>query len=263
MTCSGDMLNILYPKEEPPQIASKMRLLRALNMGGHRGNNHLRLELRRIEAWLETWMLRRLLVQVKMGPSQRISIRPKESRKEEGRETRDTALLGIPPNLLEALLFFADVSLVCLQKDVLTAYEAMAGEHDDQVSMGNVVVRYGKTIEVDSPYYLHSSDHLGLVFLTHPLTENGENYFTWRRNMTTALESKNKVGFVDNFVTKLDVNSQDFQPRMKCNVIVLSWLTNSLVKEIQSSAAHTETTSELWQISMSDSFKELHQEYMN
>ncbi|KAK3030702.1 hypothetical protein RJ639_034878 [Escallonia herrerae] len=117
----------------------------------------------------------------------------------------------------------------------------MAGEHDDQVSMGNVVADYGKAVEVDSPYYLHPSDHLGLVFVTHPLTENGENYFTWRRNMMTALESKNKVGFIDNSVTKPNVNSQDFQPCVKCNAIVLSWLTNSLAKEIQSSAAHTET----------------------
>ncbi|KAK2991895.1 hypothetical protein RJ640_011584 [Escallonia rubra] len=36
------------------------------------------------------------------------------------------------------------------------------------------------------------------------------------------------------------------EPWVKCNAIVLSWLTNSLAKEIQSSAAHTETTSELW-----------------
>ncbi|KAK3023605.1 hypothetical protein RJ639_044065 [Escallonia herrerae] len=122
----------------------------------------------------------------------------------------------------------------------------MVGEHDDQVGMGNVVAGYGKAIEVDSPYYLHPSDHPGLVFVTHPLTENGENYFTWRRNMMTALESKNKVGFIDNSVTKPNVNSQDFQPWVKCNAIVLSWLTNSLAKEIQSSAAHTETASELW-----------------
>ncbi|KAK2985868.1 hypothetical protein RJ640_009938 [Escallonia rubra] len=123
---------------------------------------------------------------------------------------------------------------------------AMAREHDDQVGMGNVVAGFGKAIEVDSPYYLHPFDHPGLVFVTHPLTENGENYFTWRRNMMTALESKNKVGFIDNSVTKPNVNSQDFQPWVKCNAIVLSWLTNSLAKEIQSSAAHTETASELW-----------------
>ncbi|KAK3032187.1 hypothetical protein RJ639_035899 [Escallonia herrerae] len=56
------------------------------------------------------------------------------------------------------------------------------------VGMGKVVAGYGKAIEVDSPYYLHPSDHQGLVFVRHPLTENGENYFTWRRNMMTTFE---------------------------------------------------------------------------
>ncbi|KAK3040215.1 hypothetical protein RJ639_028927 [Escallonia herrerae] len=79
---------------------------------------------------------------------------------------------------------------------------AMAGEHDDQVGMGNVVAGHGKTIEVDSPYYLHPSDHPGLVFVPHPLIENGESYFTWRRNIMTALESKNKVRFINNSVTR-------------------------------------------------------------
>ncbi|KAK2996942.1 hypothetical protein RJ639_024876 [Escallonia herrerae] len=133
-----------------------------------------------------------------------------------------------------------------MRVEMILAISTMVGEHDDQVGMGNVVASYGKKIEVDSPYYLHPSDHPGLVFVTHPLTENGENYFSWRRNMMTALESKNKVGFIDNSVAKPSVNSQDFQPWVKCNAIVLSWLTNSLAKEIQSSAAHTETASELW-----------------
>ncbi|KAK2984094.1 hypothetical protein RJ640_017713 [Escallonia rubra] len=98
------------------------------------------------------------------------------------------------------------------------------------LAMGNIVAGYGKAIEVNSPYYLHPSDHPGLVFVTPPLTENGENYFTWRRNMMTTLELKNKVGFIDNSVTKPKVKSQDFQPWVKCNGIVLSWLTNYLAK---------------------------------
>ncbi|KAK3005742.1 hypothetical protein RJ639_017145 [Escallonia herrerae] len=49
-------------------------------------------------------------------------------------------------------------------------------------------------IDTKSPFYLHPSDHPGLIFVTQPLSENGENYFTWRRNMLTALQSKNKAG---------------------------------------------------------------------
>ncbi|KAK3003919.1 hypothetical protein RJ639_019044 [Escallonia herrerae] len=69
-------------------------------------------------------------------------------------------------------------------------------------------------IDTKSPFYLHPSDHPGLIFVTQPLSENGENYFTWRRNMLTALQSKNKAGFVDG--------------------------------ELQAGAAHADTASEIW-----------------
>ncbi|KAK3042362.1 hypothetical protein RJ639_002408 [Escallonia herrerae] len=52
-------------------------------------------------------------------------------------------------------------------------------------------------IDTRSPFYLNPSDHPGLIFVTQPLGQMGENYFTWRRNMLTALQSKSKAGFVD------------------------------------------------------------------
>ncbi|EOY05030.1 Cysteine-rich RLK (RECEPTOR-like protein kinase) 8 [Theobroma cacao] len=101
-------------------------------------------------------------------------------------------------------------------------------------------------IDTKSPYFLHSSDHPGLIFVTHPLNENGENYFTWRRSFLNALRSKNKAGFVDGTIVKPDVNSQDYDSWVQCNAIVLFWLINALAKEIQSSAAHADTTHEVW-----------------
>ena len=50
------------------------------------------------------------------------------------------------------------------------------------------------TIDTSSSYYLHPSDHPGLIFVTHPLSENRDNYFTWRRSLLNALHSKNKAG---------------------------------------------------------------------
>ncbi|KAK3019552.1 hypothetical protein RJ639_004393 [Escallonia herrerae] len=104
----------------------------------------------------------------------------------------------------------------------------------------------GTVIDINSPYYLPASNHPGLIFVTHPLNENGENYFTCGRNFLNALPSKNKAGFVDRTIGKPDVNSQNFQPWVQCNAIILSWLTNALAKEIQSSAAHADTASEVW-----------------
>lgn len=107
-------------------------------------------------------------------------------------------------------------------------------------------ISQSKAIDTNSPYYLHHSDHPGLIFVTHPLSENGENYFTWRKNMWNAFASKNKSGFVDGTISKPDVDSPDFQPWVQCNAVVLSWLTNSLDKELQSGVAYADTANEVW-----------------
>ncbi|KAK2965994.1 hypothetical protein RJ640_012349 [Escallonia rubra] len=97
------------------------------------------------------------------------------------------------------------------------------------------------TIDTKSPFYLHPSDHPGLIFVTQSLSENGENYFTWRSNMLTALQSKNKAGFVDESIAKPNVHSGDFQSWIQCNAMVKSWIVNSLSRELQTSAAHADT----------------------
>ncbi|KAK3011859.1 hypothetical protein RJ639_012113 [Escallonia herrerae] len=101
------------------------------------------------------------------------------------------------------------------------------------------------TIDTSSPYYLYPSDHPGLIFVTHPLSENGDNYFTWRRSFLNSLHSKNKAGFVDGTIEKPDDASSDFQAWIQCNVVVLAWLTNALAKELQGNATHAETAREI------------------
>ncbi|KAL3512974.1 hypothetical protein ACH5RR_025691 [Cinchona calisaya] len=71
-------------------------------------------------------------------------------------------------------------------------------------------------ISTTSPYYLHSSDHPSLIFMTTPLSESGDTYFTWRH------------GFLN------------------CNAVIISWFTNALAKELQGGTAYIDTTVELW-----------------
>ncbi|KAK3007090.1 hypothetical protein RJ639_016141 [Escallonia herrerae] len=82
----------------------------------------------------------------------------------------------------------------------------MEDESASYVHGGLVPVANVQNIAIDtkSPFYLHPSDHPGLIFVTQPLSENGKNYFTWRCNMLTALQSKNKAGFVDGLIAKPD-----------------------------------------------------------
>ncbi|RVX19233.1 Retrovirus-related Pol polyprotein from transposon RE1 [Vitis vinifera] len=46
-----------------------------------------------------------------------------------------------------------------------------------------------------SPYFLHNSDHPGIVLVSHHLT--GANYNNWSKAMVMALTAKNKISFID------------------------------------------------------------------
>ena len=54
-------------------------------------------------------------------------------------------------------------------------------------------------VSISNPYFTHHSDHPGLVLISKPL--NGDNYSTCKRDMTLALNLKNKLGFVNGSIT--------------------------------------------------------------
>ncbi|PKI77156.1 hypothetical protein CRG98_002438 [Punica granatum] len=78
-----------------------------------------------------------------------------------------------------------------------------------------------------SPYFISPSDSpwVSLVPATSALT--GDNYATWAKAVRRALRAKNKLGFVD------DSNAWDI-----CNNLVVSWIRNSLGKNLQTSLAY-------------------------
>ncbi|KAK3016455.1 hypothetical protein RJ639_007810 [Escallonia herrerae] len=121
--------------------------------------------------------------------------------------------------------------------------ESASYVHEGLMPVANV---QNIAINTKSPFYLHLSDHPGLIFVTQPLSENRENYFTWRRNMLTTLQSKNKAGFMDGSIAEPNVHSGDFQSWIQCNTVVKSWIINSLSRELQTGAAHADTASEIW-----------------
>ena len=95
-----------------------------------------------------------------------------------------------------------------------------------------------------SPYFLHSSDHLGAVLVSSPL--NGDNYPTWSRVVSNALKAKNKLGFVDGSVEKPTASSPDVYAWKKCNSMVVSWLFNSISSDLHNSIVYTDTALEIW-----------------
>lgn len=94
----------------------------------------------------------------------------------------------------------------------------------------------GKSIIDDpsSPYFLHHSDGSGLVLVSQSL--NGDNYASWKRAMVIALSVKNKLGFIDGSIEKPDENDSNLlNSWIRSNNMVLSWILNSISKDISAS----------------------------
>ena len=96
-----------------------------------------------------------------------------------------------------------------------------------------------------SPYFLHHSDSPGMILVSQLL--NGDNYSSWSRSMSIALSVKNKLGFVDGTIVKpsgtdlLLLNSW-----VRNNNIVISWILNSVSKEISASILFSDSAVEIW-----------------
>ena len=63
-----------------------------------------------------------------------------------------------------------------------------------------------------------------------------------------ALTAKNKVGFVNGLIEQpKDELLPAYNAWVRCNTMVISWLLNSLSKEIASSVIYANTAREIWE----------------
>jgi len=99
-------------------------------------------------------------------------------------------------------------------------------------------------MDSSNPLYLHNGDNPEIPLVSQSLTR--DNYYTWSRSMLMALTAKNKVLFINGGLPKLDPSSPDFLPWMRCNNMVLSWIINSVSKEIGVSIICVDTAEAMW-----------------
>jgi len=95
-----------------------------------------------------------------------------------------------------------------------------------------------------NPYYLHHANSLGSVLVSALLDE--DTYHSWSRSMIIALTAKNKLGFVDGSIVKLAPTASTYLPWIRCNIMVLSWILNSISKDITASVIYLNTVQEIW-----------------
>ena len=130
---------------------------------------------------------------------------------------------------------------------------AMAGQHESgssRVTSGNMRENSEERQnrgreEIDSVFVeneavmLHNSDHPGMTLVFAPLI--GSNYLSWSRSVKIALGAKTKLSFIDGNTAPLEIDSPWFANWRKADCMVLSWLLNSIPKDISESQSHSFT----------------------
>ncbi|XP_073004953.1 uncharacterized protein [Typha latifolia] len=101
--------------------------------------------------------------------------------------------------------------------------------------------------DLSNPYFIHPSDHSGLVLVSKPL--NGDNYSSWKRSMIRALNTRNKLGFINGSMlapSKAN-NPEGHATWSRCNDIIYSSIVNTCDPKIADSVNFYSTAREVWE----------------
>ena len=99
-------------------------------------------------------------------------------------------------------------------------------------------------LEPSDPLFLHPSDQPGQSLVADLF--NGEDFENWRRSVTVALSAKQKVSLIDGSYKKPESNSPLLPYWQRCNDMVISWLLNSLHKNVRDSVLFHSTACDIW-----------------
>lgn len=100
------------------------------------------------------------------------------------------------------------------------------------------------TVDVQlNPFRLHHSYSSSIVLVTQPLLRD-RNYGSWIKAMMIVLSRKNKKGFIDGTIKKLEGRKST---TWKCNNdLITSWILNFISKEIVVSINYTRSANVVW-----------------
>ncbi|XP_019242113.1 PREDICTED: uncharacterized protein LOC109222183, partial [Nicotiana attenuata] len=93
------------------------------------------------------------------------------------------------------------------------------------------------------PLYVHPSDVLRTSLVSTPF--DGTGYGSWRRNVLVAISIRNKLDFINGNSQKPSPVSPLARQWQRFNDLVISWLVNSLSKEISHSVEYSEFAREI------------------
>ncbi|XP_071741113.1 uncharacterized protein [Rutidosis leptorrhynchoides] len=102
-------------------------------------------------------------------------------------------------------------------------------------------------LEFNNPLYLHPSDTSGAPLITHKLKGTG-NYNVWSCALKLALQTKNKLGFIDGSCARFEYEDDDVLLGQwdRCNSVVLTWILMSLSEDVYNGQIFSKTAESVW-----------------
>ncbi|KAL9682380.1 hypothetical protein QQ045_014177 [Rhodiola kirilowii] len=97
----------------------------------------------------------------------------------------------------------------------------------------------------DDPLFVSHNENVGALIVTQPLV-GSENYNPWRKFIERALGVKMKLGFIKRQVPR-PTDVYQLARWDKCNNVVLTWISNSVSKEIAASIVHATDCATVWE----------------
>lgn len=95
----------------------------------------------------------------------------------------------------------------------------------------NIKTTQVSNLDFSNPLYLHPSDTNSTPLINFKLIGT-ENYKVWSCTMTLALETKNKIGFINKSCIKPTDDDVLIKQWERCNSVVLSWILGSISEEL-------------------------------
>jgi len=99
-------------------------------------------------------------------------------------------------------------------------------------------------INSSHPFFISPSDSPGMLLVN--MAFDGKSFVGWKRGMLIALIAKNKSGFIDGSTHEPVVGTDLHNVWSRANNMVISWLLNSLSREISESVLYSSIAKDLW-----------------
>ncbi|KAL2905627.1 Retrovirus-related Pol polyprotein from transposon RE2, partial [Bienertia sinuspersici] len=101
-----------------------------------------------------------------------------------------------------------------------------------------------KSIDPQSPYYLHPASNTNLII--SPVVLREDNYGEWARSVRNAFKANNKVVFLDGTIKQPDVTSANYSQWVQVQSMLGAWIHNTLDASIRPTVPLTDDVKDMW-----------------